>query len=128
MYLSCPIRDDDNSNNEAGDGARSWMWALVEFNAGIITACMPSMLVFVNWVRGDLQRKIHAVETATIGRGGGSLGRRCGHNKRAVEIDTTISRWNGSEEDMMEVGRDCEVDAKVSITAGRQDIENSPRA
>lgn len=129
MYLSRPTRDDDSANNKAGDGAHSWMWALIEFNAGIITACMPSMLVFVNWVRGDLQRKeSYVADTATIGRGGGGLGRRYAHNKNAGEIDTTISHWDWSEADMMEGERDCEVDTEVSITAGRQDIENSPRA
>lgn len=37
-----------------GDGAYCWMWVLAEFNAGIITACMPSMFLFINWVRGDI--------------------------------------------------------------------------
>lgn len=39
--------------NRLGDGAFSWMSSLVENTIGILTACMPSMRMFIKWIRTD---------------------------------------------------------------------------
>lgn len=75
------------------------MWGLVEFNAGIITACMPSMLMFMKWVRGDMNvRQAHTpgVENVTIG-GGGYGGR--GRKWQKDDLGTDVSYSSGGDED-----------------------------
>lgn len=37
---------------DAGDGAISWMWTLVELGVGIMTTCMPGMKMYITWMRG----------------------------------------------------------------------------
>lgn len=87
------------------------MWALAEFSTGIIIACMPSMLMFIRWMRGDLSDSKKSSSSgshnmnATFGSGGGSgarPSRKFSLNKGAAEIHTRISHGHGSEEYIMQ--------------------------
>lgn len=72
------------TDTTTGDGAKSWLAAMAEFNAGIIVACMPSMLLFNKWLRGDISdKKTHkpsSKQNDTIGGGGGGGPPRRKHN------------------------------------------------
>lgn len=62
------------NTNRLGDGAFSWMSSLVENTIGILTACMPSMRMFVKWIRKDKGSGAGAGQVEdeeTIGGGGG---------------------------------------------------------
>lgn len=45
---------------------------MLELNVGIMTACMPAMRLFVNWIRGEKVRSDSEAETI----GGGGVWRR----------------------------------------------------
>lgn len=91
-----------------GDGAYSWMWALIEFNVGIITACMPSMLLFTKWVRGEMTETKGSTGRArstnpTIGGGGGSgSAAKFSRNNAPSLMNTRTSHRLGSEEYIMQ--------------------------
>lgn len=63
--------------NEIGDTSICWIVGVGECNVGMMTACMPGVMVFVRWVRGDqLERGVlgkpgvEGIEPTTIGGGG----------------------------------------------------------
>lgn len=103
-----------------GDGAYSWLWALGEFQCGLIVACMPSMLLFAKWVRGDMSGSNNSGsgsgrtpgQNLTIGSGGRALsGAGSGGNSRArkysqhggqTEMTTRTSIRLGSQEHIMQ--------------------------
>lgn len=81
------------------------MWGLIEFNLGIITASMPSMLLFAKWVRGEMtEDKVRSSsENPTIGGGGGKgSGAKFSHNKGQSQMSTLASHRLGSEEYIMQ--------------------------
>ncbi|KAL0631479.1 hypothetical protein Q9L58_009657 [Maublancomyces gigas] len=73
-----------SSTDITWDGAYTWFWTLLEINAGMMTACMPSMMLFWRWVKGENQKPdvIGAGggvgQASTIGGGGGKKGPRVG--------------------------------------------------
>lgn len=96
-----------------GDGAYSWLWVLVEMNAAIIVACMPSMLLFIKWVRGDMTEPKSTGAgsgrtrglNATIGSGGaagGNSARKHSHSKAQSDMHT--HRLGSEEYIMQEIG------------------------
>lgn len=99
MYV-LPSVSADNSLTTAGDGAFSWMLAMVEYNVAIITTCMPGMMMFVKWARGDSLGKPVLGKPGTGGNENATIGGkrwRCGGGGRAdVESRDMISY--GSEE------------------------------
>lgn len=83
---------------------------MIETNVAIVVACMPSMVLFAKWVRGDMTENKNTGSSsgrtrglnATIGSGGGggsSNARKYSHNKVPTDINT---RGNGSEEYIMQ--------------------------
>lgn len=76
-----------------GDGAYSWMWGLIEMNMAIIVACMPSMLLFAKWFRGETTEDRRAQtgprcdNHGTFGGGGGG-GRKKNHSETTSELHT----------------------------------------
>lgn len=77
--------------------------ALVEFNSGIIVACMPSMLLFGKWVSGDISGGKSAGSssgrTAAMNATIGSGGRR---NVLTMDTGTRNSIRLGSQEYIMQ--------------------------
>lgn len=86
------------------------MWALVELNLGIIAACMPSMLLFVKWVRGEMTETKGSTgrsrsQNPTIGGGGGGGSGSAGkysRNKAPSQTNARTSHRLGSEEYIMQ--------------------------
>lgn len=76
------------------------MWALVEFNTGIIVACMPSMVMFVRWVRGDMGSSGNRNPHAKHGSGGAGV--QPARQFVPMEVQTRISRGHGSDEYIMQ--------------------------
>lgn len=81
---------------------------MIEINIAIVVACMPSMVLFTKWVRGDMTEakststgsaRSRGINPPTIGGGGGSNPRKYSHNTVSTEIST---RGNGSEEYIMQ--------------------------
>lgn len=95
------------TNITLGDGMYTWMWALAEYNTGIIVACMPSMLLFLRWVRGDMDKNKKPLSGShpTIGGGGGGGRGRPTWKSETSEIHTRISMAHENDEDgIREVG------------------------
>lgn len=93
------------TNITPGDGMYSWMWALAEYNTGIIVACMPSMLLFLRWARGDMDpnKKLISGSNPTIG-GGGVRGRPA-RKTETSEMDTRTGMAHENDEyGMRDVG------------------------
>lgn len=103
MYV-LPSVSAGKSLTAAGDGAFSWMLAMVEYNVAIITTCMPGMMLFVKWVRGDSLGKsvlgkpvlgkpgTGGNENATIGR------KRWRYGDGQVDVESSDMVSYGSEE------------------------------
>lgn len=69
------------------------MVAMVECNVGIMTACMPGVMVFVRWMRGE------AIEPAVLGVEKGDLGTIGGGQRRHRRIDPNVTDTVGSDEE-----------------------------
>lgn len=98
MYVP-PSVSADNSLTTAGDGAFSWMLALVEYNVAIITTCMPGMMMFVKWVRGDSLGKPVIGKLGTGGNENATIGgKRWRYGNRRVDVESSDMVSYGSEE------------------------------
>lgn len=90
------------------------MWVLIEFNVGTLVACMPSMVMFRRWVRGEYSvpkpaaaaAPVVAVpgEIVTIGGGGGRRRRVAGDELDLLTV-SPVSDGDGTTVEMMEMGR-----------------------
>lgn len=83
------------------------MLTFVEFNLGIITASMPSMLLFIKWVRGEMTETKGSEgrsrnENLTIGSGGGNGSAKFNRSRGPSEMDSRMSHHLGSEEYIMQ--------------------------
>lgn len=100
MYV-LPSVSADNSLTTVGDGAFSWMLAMVEYNVAIITTCMPGMMLFVKWVRGDSLGKPVLGIPGTGGNENATIGRtrwRYGDGRVDVDVESSDMVSYGSEE------------------------------
>lgn len=73
------------------------MWALAEFNAGIITASMPSMLLYVKWIRGETDKSREPPRQSSNPTIGGGTPGKFGRNKPPTDVSTCTSHLSGSE-------------------------------
>lgn len=79
--------------SDAGDAGYCWMVAMVECNVAIMTACMPGVMVFVRWMRGE------AIEPVVLGAEKGDLGTIGGGQRRHRLRDPSVSHTGGSDEE-----------------------------
>lgn len=77
------------------------MWALTEFNAGIITASMPSMLLYVKWIRGETDESREPPRQSSHPTIGGGTPGKFGRNQPPMDVSTCRSHLSGSEVHIM---------------------------
>lgn len=89
---------------------------MAEMIVGIITACMPSMMLVAQWLRGDaaVRNSLGALgaeggENVTIGGGGGGgIRRQHGHSLDMADLHSTINHDCGDDRsdryNMAEIG------------------------
>ncbi|KAL0638697.1 hypothetical protein Q9L58_002275 [Maublancomyces gigas] len=87
-----------HSPDATWDGMYTWMWALAEYNTGIIVACMPSMLLFLRWVRGDMDGNKKPISGSNPTIGGGGVKGRPARKTETLDMHTSISIVHENDE------------------------------
>lgn len=63
------------------------MVAMIEYTVGVMTACMPGVLVFYRWVRGDALKREVVGRPGEQNRASGTIGTRGVRRRQVTEGD-----------------------------------------